>query len=907
MPNFSTNNIRKIWIDFFKEKNHYFVESKSLIPNNDPSLLWINSGIATLKRYFSGELTPPSKRLVNSQKAIRTNDIENVGVTSRHHTFFEMLGNFSIGDYFKKEAISMAYELLTKRFNIDPSKLYITVFKDDHETFQYWIETEIKKDHIFLCDKDRNFWDIGEGPCGPCTEIFYDRGSKYDPKNQGINLIKNDVENDRYIEIWNIVFSQFNNDGKNNYTELLRKNIDTGAGLERLACVLQNVPTNYDTDIFQYIISKISTEKDKYDPNAYFTDIDRQKEINRLYSVIVDHMRTCVFALADGCNFSSKERGYVIRKLFRRAMACSTRLNIQHTFIRNSVNAIVESMSEFYPYLIQNKEIIINLLNQEAKLFEKTLNNGFKLFNENLKNNTINAKNIFKLVDTYGFPYEFLYDLIKQYKLKIDFEELDKLFKKHQDISRSNKQVSGFKSQNPNLLSFTDHSEFVEDQPILKGSKIIAIFENNFDRTIKSSERELYLVFDKTNFYALSGGQSSDFGVVKINDKKFKILKVIKSPNGQHLHLVENYKNFLFDLNNKCEIVLEIDQQHRTLTTINHTSEHLLHQALCEVVDKNIKQEGASKTEKKLTFDFSLPYKLDEKQLLNVEKKVNEYIQSGTNREIIFTSLDEAKKIGAKAYFDEIYSKIKGKLRMIKYGDISCELCGGTHVKNLKDIQQFMIIKFMTIKQNVYRIEAISSNKLVNEFLKEQVNLIADKISTIKNKIQTLNLPEVQQIQKIIKTLSFDQTILNYRNLLKELSTIENLYNVAFQKYNSEQSKLNIEKIKNNLISNIKNNVSINCFTNQNNKDLSLTINDLINQKNDLLVICFNLNTETNKTQYYVGYGKKYHNNNYPNASSIINMLNKKYNGSGGGRDNFAQGGCLKKISKQDLSDLSFQ
>ena len=371
MSKWTTNKIRKTWLDYFVANGHYLYPSQSLIPHNDPSLLWINSGVATLKNYFSGIAIPPSNRLTSSQRSIRTNDIFNIGVTSRHHTFFEMLGNFSIGDYFKKEAIHFGYDLLINHFNMDVNKLYFTVYEDDEDAYNEWIKHGINPSHIIKCNRDRNFWDVGSGPCGPCTEIYYDRGEKFDPEHKGEELFYKDIENDRYVEIWNIVFSQFNNNGKNEYSELARKNIDTGAGLERLASVLQETPTNYDTDLFLPIIKTISkySKTCKYDMNAYFTKDKKQKEINRNFIIIADHIKACVFAIADGAVPSAKEKGAVLRKLLRRSIICSKAIDVAEDFLPETISSIIDTMHEFYPYLDKNK----SLVSLRSKLYDASL------------------------------------------------------------------------------------------------------------------------------------------------------------------------------------------------------------------------------------------------------------------------------------------------------------------------------------------------------------------------------------------------------------------------------------------------------------------------------------------------------------------------------------------------------
>jgi alanyl-tRNA synthetase len=417
---------------------------------------------------------------MNSQRAIRTNDIMNVGVTARHHTFFEMLGNFSIGDYFKKEAIQYAYDLLVNHFTIDPALLYITVYEKDQEAYQHWIDLRIDPSHILKGNKERNFWDIGSGPCGPCTEIYYDRGNKYDSENIGVKLFQQDIENDRYVEIWNIVFSEFNNDGAGNYTELARKNIDTGAGLERLATISQQVPTDFDTDIFLPVIQAISKLTDKrYEVDAYFSKDVNQLSINRDFKIIADHLKACTFAIADGAVPSNKERGSVLRRLIRRAMISARRLGIKQNFSAMIVPSIILVMQPYYSYLIENENRVIQILTKEEELFNQTLEYGFKLFDEVIAQKNLNIDNIFRLVDTYGFPFELIVELAKERGIEIDETAYERRLGIHQDVSRANLETKAMAAQNKNLLKFTQPSIFNYNQVDIS-AKIIGLFDKNF-------------------------------------------------------------------------------------------------------------------------------------------------------------------------------------------------------------------------------------------------------------------------------------------------------------------------------------------------------------------------------------------------------------------------------------------
>ncbi len=894
MNKWTTNKIRKTWLDYFVANGHYLYPSQSLIPHNDPSLLWINSGVATLKNYFSGIAIPPSTRLTSSQRSIRTNDIFNIGVTSRHHTFFEMLGNFSIGDYFKKEAIHFGYDLLINHFNMDVNKLYFTVYEDDEDAYNEWIKHGINPSHIIKCNRDRNFWDVGSGPCGPCTEIYYDRGEKFDPEHKGEELFYKDIENDRYVEIWNIVFSQFNNNGKNEYSELARKNIDTGAGLERLASVLQETPTNYDTDLFLPIIKTISkySKTCKYDMNAYFTKDKKQKEINRNFIIIADHIKACVFAIADGAVPSAKEKGAVLRKLLRRAIICSKAIDVAEDFLPETISSIIDTMHEFYPYLDKNKQTITDVVLQEQKLFNKTFAKGYELYKKSLSNvDKIDAETIFKLTDTYGFPFEVIKNLCELNNIKFDMKQYENIVLKHQQVSHGNKQVKAMIQQNENLINFHEKSTFTYDETNLKNATVIALFDEQYNPLNELDVGRCWIVFDKTCFYATSGGQEHDIGTIS----NYDVLDVIKGPNGQHLHLIEINKPI--KLGDK--FYLQIDVNNRKSCSCNHSCEHLLQKALQTSISDLIHQEGAYKSAQKLTFDFSYQSKLTDEQLINVEQKVNEYIKSNAKVTTKLMNLEDAKKMHAQAHFENVYKKINELLRVVIMGDITSEICGGTHVKNLSDIEQFMIIKLDTKGSGSYRIEGITTNETINKFLDEKINSIQNELDLLVQQLKDLKV-NASLYNKQISLLSFEKSRINYHKLTKEFAIIKSLLKELIRKANLDKNINQSVELKQSFVINDKK-VIISEFDNIDAKILINTLGQLANENKDKTFIAFDM--IENKVRYFVITGKEVTNKKYT-ANTLINVLNKTFNGSGGGSASFAQGGCELELYQNNKGKL---
>lgn len=697
MKYMSHDDIRNTWFRFFESKGHRKVESASLIPINDDSLLWINAGVTPLKKYFDGREVPECRRLVNIQKCIRTNDIENVGITKRHQTFFEMMGNFSVGDYFKTEAIEFAFELLTgdEWFAIPKDLLYVTVYPDDHEAYQKWIEVGLDESHLVKLEE--NFWEIGEGPCGPDSEIFFDRGEKYDPNHDALEKFKNDEEQERFVEIWNNVFSQFNSKPgvpREEYKELPSKNIDTGAGLERWCCIFQDVDSNFETDLFQPIIKHIE--------ELVGFSYDGQKE----FKIIADHIRAITFALADGAFFDNNGRGYVLRRLLRRSVRYGKNLGLEGPFLYKLVSEVVETMKDAYPYLTDAWVKVETLVLEEEKLFLKTLEAGERRLKELVEESidgTISGEDAFRLYDTYGFPFELTEEYLTELGYKVSKEEFDKYMNIQKELAKKNaKNKSAMASQKKVLLDFKEESQFVYGIYRLK-TNVLAIFSK--DSIVDRIDHDCYIALKRTCCYAESGGQVSDTGMIIGKNFKARLLDAFKAPNGQHIHKVKLLDGFI-SVNDECEIVLDKDRRKRT--ECNHSSVHMLQYALQQCVSSQIRQAGSYVDGDKLRFDFTYSGKMTDDKIIEVENFVNDMIHKGIIISTEIMPIDKAKQIGAMALFNEKYGDV---VRVVKIGK-SIELCGGTHATNTKDIERFAIYSYESKGSNLYRIEATTDGKI---------------------------------------------------------------------------------------------------------------------------------------------------------------------------------------------------
>ena len=725
MKKMTGSEIRKMFLAFFEQKGHMVEPGASLVPHEDPTLLWINSGVAAIKKYFDGSVVPKNPRIVNAQKSIRTNDIENVGHTARHHTFFEMLGNFSIGDYFRDDAISFAWELLTSPdwFAFDKALLYVTVYPTDVDSYNVWVKLGVDPSHIIKLEE--NFWEIGAGPCGPCTEIFFDRGAAYDPEGRGIALLEQDIENDRYIEIWNVVFSQFNSDPeleRDQYKPLPNQNIDTGMGLERMACILQDVPTNFETDLFMPIIDKVAQlSGSKYEADT---------EVS--FKIIADHARTVTFAVADGAMLSNEGRGYVLRRLLRRALRHGKNLGVKGACLFELVPVVAHIMKDFYPILLEKVELIQSVIKDEEERFLKTLAGGEKKFGEMTKSSTgtISGADAFMLYDTYGFPFELTLELALERGLSVDQEGFDVCMDQQKNRARDARgQAEGMAAQSEVLLNFTDVSRYIRTPTVV--GKVILILKEGV--AVHSLQGEGVVILDKTPFYATSGGQVADTGYIKPKEGIIELKDVTKAPHGQHLHQVHVYGT----LNIGDKLACRVATVTRRETERNHTATHLLHQALKEVLGEHANQAGSLVNAEYLRFDFTHTKAMMAEELKQVEYIVNQMIFASFKVETSNMSLQAAKEKGAMALFGEKYDA--DNVRVVKIGDFSIELCGGTHVADTSDIGLFKITSEAGIGAGIRRIEAVTS-KAAFDYLNTYETRINDLATSLKAKPHNLEV-----------------------------------------------------------------------------------------------------------------------------------------------------------------------
>ncbi len=875
MKYMSHDEIRKTWFRFFEKHGHKKYESAPLVPINDDSLLWINAGVTPLKKYFDGREVPDSRRIVNIQKCIRTNDVDNVGITKRHQTFFEMMGNFSVGDYFKDDAIKYAYEILTSEeyFGIDKDLLYVTVYTDDNEAKEYWIKEGLSPDHIIPLDG--NFWEIGNGPCGPDSEIFYDRGEEFDPNHDALELFKNDEEQERYVEIWNNVFSQYNSEeglSRSEYKELPSKNIDTGAGLERWCCIFQGVDSNFDTDLFKPIIKHI-------EELSTFEYVG-QKE----FKIIADHIRAVVFALADGACFENVGRGYVLRRLLRRSVRYGKSLGIECPFMYKIVSDVVDVMKDAYPYLLDKRASVETTVIEEEKLFLKTLEEGERRLKELVEESNdgyISGEDAFKLYDTYGFPFELTEEYLNEKGFKVSKEEFDKYMEVQKELAKkSAKNKTSMAAQKKVLLEYTDKSEFVYGLYRLR-SKVQAIFTK--DERINTVDHDTYISVDRTCFYAESGGQVGDTGMILGKNFKARVVDVFKGPNGQNIHKVRLLDGVI-TVGDEVELV--IDKDRRKKIECNHSSVHILQYALQQVVSNTIKQAGSYVDDERLRFDFTYSGKMIDDKILEVEKFVNDMISENLIVSTEIMPLEKAKQMGAMALFSEKYGDT---VRVVKIGK-SIELCGGTHVANTKEIGPLAISKCESKGSNVYRIEAVTG-KEIEESIYEVIRPYNEE--KIKLLMKAKDILEEARLSGI--KLEFDVDITNdvansYKDIIynknelqyvhHEVKELEKQYYDIKEKnvlQNLDIYKEHIEEI---------NGVSA-IIMRLKDKDVNILksiADSLINEMDNGFIFFTNV-----KEDGSVNFICK--SNSFVNAGLVVKDASVSSNGNGGGSPKFAQGG----------------
>ncbi len=747
MKELSSAQVRQMYLDFFKGKGHDVMKSAPLVPHDDPTLLWINSGVATMKKYFDGSVVPKNHRITSSQKSIRTNDIENVGHTARHHTLFEMLGNFSVGDYFKKEAITWAWELLTSKewFAMDPEKLYITVYPKDTDAKECWEAVGVLPGHIY--EVEDNFWDIGEGPSGPDSEIFYDRGQEMN------NLPEDDPEsypggeNERYLEIWNIVFSQFNHKPDGTYEPLPHKNIDTGMGLERVVSVFQHAKTNFETDLFMPIIDETAKLAQG---DLHYGD-DEQKDVS--FKVIADHARAVTFAIGDGALPSNEGRGYVIRRLIRRAVMHGQKLGVEGAFLYKLVPVVGHIMESAYPEVLEEADYIAKVIRNEEDRFNETLKDGVGLLDDLIAETkkqgqkTLPGTGVFKLYDTYGFPFELTQEIAADQGLEVDKEGFDSEMQKQKErarAARSNAKSMGV--QNGLLTDIKTESEYVGYSDLeCQGTLKDVIVDNQLVDEVQSGQA--LMIFDKTPFYAEMGGQVADKGVIKTEDGSVcaEVMDVQHAPNGQNMHTVKLIK----PMSKGQKYTLTVDVEFHNKVKKNHTATHLLDQALRNVLGDHTHQAGSLVEPNYLRFDFTKMGAMTQSEITKVENMVNKQIWANLPVETTVTDLESAKKMGAIALFTEKYGET---VRVVKAGDFSMEFCGGNHVDNTNEIGLFKIISESGVGAGVRRIEAVTSKEAF-EYL-EHRNLLLQQAASQMKISQIKEVPhKVQALQDQIKDL----------------------------------------------------------------------------------------------------------------------------------------------------------
>ncbi|WP_099158610.1 alanine--tRNA ligase [Virgibacillus ndiopensis] len=771
MKQLSSQEIRQMFLDFFKEKGHRIEPSASLVPNEDPTLLWINSGVATLKKYFDGRVIPENPRIVNAQKSIRTNDIENVGYTARHQTFFEMLGNFSIGDYFKKDAIAWAWEFLTdeKWINFDPELLSVTVHPEDDEAYDLWLnEIKLPKERIIRLEE--NFWDIGEGPSGPNTEIFYDRGEKYGNDPSDPELYPGG-ENDRYLEIWNLVFSQFNHNPDDTYTPLPKKNIDTGMGFERMVSVIQDVPTNYETDLFMPIIKK--TE------DLASVTYGKTKEGDTAFKVIADHIRTVAFAIGDSALPSNEGRGYILRRLLRRAVRYAKQIGIEKPFMYKLVSVVGDIMKDFYPEVLKQQEYIENVIKTEEDRFHETLNEGLDILNTIMEKEKRNGSSVFpgtevfRLYDTYGFPKELTEEYVEEEGFTIDEVGFEEEMAKQRERARNARQkVDSMQVQDEILSKVTAESEFVGYEKLEVDTTIVQIInDKEMVDTVKEGE-DVVLFLDKTPFYAESGGQIADNGWIYTDGASAFVENVQKAPKGQHIHQVR-VKDGELKVGQKVKAI--VDSKFRKAIVKNHTATHLLHQALKDLLGNHVNQAGSLVTPDRLRFDFSHFGAITSEELEKIEQIVNEQVWKSTQLVIENKKIAEAKEMGAMALFGEKYGDI---VRVVQVGDYSIELCGGCHVRNTAEIGLFKIVSETGIGAGTRRIEAVTSEKAYH-YVNDKINLLNNAAHLLKTNDEKVSerievlFQDIKSLQKENESLSAKLSNVEASSILDQVETID--------------------------------------------------------------------------------------------------------------------------------------
>lgn len=770
---YGVNELRKMFLEFFESKEHLALKSFSLVPHNDNSLLLINSGMAPLKPYFTGQEIPPRKRVTTCQKCIRTGDIENVGKTARHGTFFEMLGNFSFGDYFKREAIHWTWEFLTEVVGLEKDRLYPSVYENDDEAFEIWEkEIGIAPERIFRFGKEDNFWEHGAGPCGPCSEVYYDRGEKYGCGEPGCTV---GCDCDRYMEVWNDVFTQFDNDGKGNYTELEQKNIDTGMGLERLAVAVQDVDSIFDVDTVKSLRDKVCEIA-----GVVYKENEKNDVSIRL---ITDHIRSATFMTSDGIMPSNEGRGYVLRRLIRRAARHGRMLGIEGKFLADLSETVIAGSKDGYPELEEKKEFILKVLTQEEDKFSKTLDQGLSILNEMIEElgkegkTVLSGADTFKLYDTYGFPVDLTEEILSEKDYTADLDGFKACMEEQRTKARNARKVTNYMGADATVYEELDPaltSTFVGYDCLEKDSKVLALTtETEVVEALTDGQNGTIFV-EETPFYATSGGQVADNGIIQVKDAVFRVKDTIKLLGGKigHVGTVEKGMIAVGDI-----VTLTVNEDKRVKTARNHSATHLLQKALRLVLGTHVEQSGSYVDENRLRFDFTHFSAMTKEELKKVEDIVNAEISRNLPVHIENMSMEEAKKTGAMALFGEKYGDV---VRVVSMGDFSVELCGGTHVTNTGVIRAFKIVSESGIAAGVRRIEALTADGVFEYYetmekqlediaaiLKAQPAMVVDRIEKL-----LAEMKEVKSENESLKNKLASSSLGNIKDQIKDVKGI---------------------------------------------------------------------------------------------------------------------------------------
>ena len=768
------NELREKYLSFFESKGHLRLPSFSLIPQNDKSLLLINSGMAPMKKYFTGEVTPPSKRVTTCQKCIRTPDIERVGKTARHGTYFEMLGNFSFGDYFKHEATAWAWEFCTQVLEMPADRIWISVYENDDEAVDIWVkEVGIDPSHIVRLGKEDNFWEHGSGPCGPCSELYFDRGEKYGCGSPTCGV---GCDCDRYVEFWNIVFSQFNSDGKGNYPPMEHPNIDTGMGLERLACIMQGVDNLFEVDTVQNIMKHVSRIAGVTYGQNEKTDVSLR--------VITDHVRSTVFMIGDGVMPSNEGRGYVLRRLLRRASRHGRLLGIHEPFLYQVCDTVIQENLSAYPQLKEKEEYIKKLIRIEEEAFGKTIDSGLELLDQMrgaLQGTVLSGEDAFKLYDTYGFPVDLTKDILEEQGITVDEEGFNALMAEQRERARGARKNAGmdaWKGENSVFQQLMANT-FVGYERMECEAAVKAVIKGNELADSVAEGEEAYLVLDVTPFYAESGGQVGDIGTITAEGAVFEVANTVKSPSGVSICIGVQKEG---ELSVGQNVRAQVDRDPRLATMRNHTAAHLLQAALRRVLGTHVEQAGQLVDSRRMRFDFTHFSALTGEELRAVEDLVNQWILDGMEADIREMPIDEARRLGAMALFGEKYGDV---VRVVRRGDVSMELCGGTHVDNTSKLGLFHILSESSVASGVRRIEAVTGGNVV-DWIRGHQALLAETAETLKAGQQE-EVPEkaaqltaeLKAVQKELEALKAGIAAQKVEELLKTATEVEGLQIVS--------------------------------------------------------------------------------------------------------------------------------